>query len=533
MNQVELKKRQVELVSYILGMVFWLILGGMLGENGVTYVAFAFESYLFFSMLINSRLADTLGKLIRGRMTRGQYKNAAKLRKNAMILEGIIGIAGALLVFAVAGLLEEKIFGLKYCTAMLRILAPAVLLRTVSSVLLGYFQGEGTELPTVISCLMRRICTFLFALLFIFLLGNYGQKVSALLRQENFIAMFSGFGLVLAILVSETLVTLFLFLVYRGSRGKERKGNGEGMRTTDTFGSQVNLLVASLLPLVFIVLLQHLPVWLGMFFYRRSVTELVNLNPYGVLYGKYLPLIVIFALPAHIFLLGNCYRTVSSLRKEEQRFARNHFNGGLHMGIIYGVFVAMFVAIMASPFAELICGQANEAAAQMLRFGSFLIPCLIAGFYFTEILLLSGGKIQVLVALTLKNIVYVVALLLFLNNTKAGILALIYAGLISEIIYMLAAGAVLCYQCRFNIDWLQHLAIPAGAACVTGLVLLFISRGTVPHLGSLAGILVCLVIGMACYVFLLLLIRNFRDQELNFIPGGKLIRMIGQALRIF
>ena len=55
------------------------------------------------------------------------------------------------------------------------------------------------------------------------MLGGYGEKVSSLLRQENFTGMYSGLGIALAIDISELFVILFLGLIYKGSRRFEKR----------------------------------------------------------------------------------------------------------------------------------------------------------------------------------------------------------------------------------------------------------------------------------------------------------------------
>ena len=533
MNQIEIRKRQMEAVSCVLEMMTLLVLGNILGDNGIVYLAVALECLSFFWTVTGSRVADVLGRLLRGRSSKGQYRNANMLRKNVLFLEGFIGLIGGVILFIFAGFLGDRFFGVSYSVAMIWILAPVVLLRTFVSVLLGYFQGEGTELPSVISYVMRQLCILFFSLVFAGLFDKRGQLVSALLRQENFTAMYGGMGVALGILIAEALVFLFLFLVYRGSRKKERKSGGEGMRITDTFGSQAGALYGTMLPLIFTALLQQLPIWLGLFFFRRNVADVAAMNDYGVLYGKYIPLVGILLFPACALLLESAYKVAGCVRRDEQRFAKGNLSGGLHMAVIYGMFFSVFMAIFASQIADVFCSTRVGQATQMIRSGSFVILFAILGFYFSEILLLLGGRMQVLGALAFYNLVYVIGLLLFLRGGNAGVMALIYAGLIAGAVFVGITGALLFYQTRLGVDWLQGGVIPAGAACVTGLLLLFVGKAVTPHLGSLAAILVCLLLGQICYWLVLLLIRNFREQELGYIPGGKLIRILGQLLRVF
>ena len=46
-------------------------------------------------------------------------------------------------------------------------------------------------------------------------------------------------------------------------------------------------------------------------------------------------------------------------------------------------------------------------------------------------------------------------------------------------------------------------------------------------------LLVALAVAGLIYWIMLLLLRNFKEQELEVVPGGRLIGRLGQLLRIF
>ncbi len=532
MNQIEKKKRQMEMISYMLGLIVLLLIGNILGENAVAYLAIAMECFLLFWTVTGSCLADVLGKLVRVRSSKGQYKNATKLRRNALVVEVFLGIIGSLLLFVLAKPLGERLFGLAYVVPMIQILAPVIFVRTLSSVLLGYFQGEGTELPTVISYGMRQVCVFGLSLIFVNLFKNYGEKVSALLRLENFSFMYSGMGVAVAIMLTECLILLFLLLVYRGSRRREKRGN-EGMRTTDTFGGQMAVLYGNLFPAILTTFLGLLPLWLGILFFRKSISDIAGLLDYGIFYGRLLPILGLFIIPGCMLLLPSCHKMVGCLQREEQRFARGYFQSGLHMSMVYALFTAVFSAVLAPQIAGVLCKAYEIAATQMLRYGAVVIFFAVMMFFESEILSALGSKFILIGLQVLYNVVYAISLVCFLNGVKAGIMSLVYGAVVAGIVYTAAGLVLICMQLRFGINWLQSVAIPAGVASVTGLVLLLITKVMTPHLGNLLTIFLSLLIGNLVYWVGLMLLRNFREQDLSFIPGGKLIRMLGHFLRVY
>ena len=54
-----------------------------------------------------------------------------------------------------------------------------------------------------------------------------------------------------------------------------------------------------------------------------------------------------------------------------------------------------------------------------------------------------------------------------------------------------------------------------------------------PHIGSFVTVMVCLIISLGVYWVILLLLRSFREQEIKYIPGGRVIQMVGHAFHVF
>ena len=120
-----------------------------------------------------------------------------------------------------------------------------------------------------------------------------------------------------------------------------------------------------------------------------------------------------------------------------------------------------------------------------------------------------------------------------LNTGKAGILSLIYGALVGMGVLSIVLGTLAYRQLKQKMDWLHTLIVPAGAASVAGLAGMLLEKLFTPHLGNLVSLIVCLAVTGAFYWATLILLRNFREQELESIPGGKLIGAIGQLLRVY
>ena len=354
MNQVEVKSRQLQAVSMILTLLTFAVAAKLTGYNGAAYLAAALEAVTAVWIVVGGNLGDSLGRLLRVRNSRGQHKNADRLRRNAMIFQMAFGLAGSLLLLAGAGWITESVFRLRYSTFVLMVLSPVIFLRSVSAVLLGYFQGEGTQLPTAVSGILRQVFILGFSLLFGRLLGNYGEKVSRLLVQENFTSMYGGVGVGIAVSVSELFVVIFLYLIYRGSRRDREKYQQEGMRVAAvSFADSIRLLWSGRGLHWLTEFLLFLPIPLGFVFFQKRGQGDAAVSEYGIYAAMYWVLCGVCASLVIMLLLPVSARTAACLRKDEQRFARTAFQSGIHLGLVHALFASVFLTVMAPQLAGL------------------------------------------------------------------------------------------------------------------------------------------------------------------------------------
>lgn len=533
MNQIEVKRRQIQMGSYILGLLSVWLLGRRLGDNGIAYLAAAVEGFWLVWCVTGAYVSDTLGRVLRSRNAKAQYKNTDKMRSNIMLLSLVMGIVASVLLLCGAGFVAEQMFRMPYSRLLLFLLAPAILLKTVSSVLLGYCQGSGSELPAAISAVLRQILFIGFALFFGNRLHAYGSKVSALLGQDAFTAMYGGVGVVIAVLVTELLVALFLFLIYKGISHSKSKKNTDSMRTKDSFAGNVRLLYRNMGGKILLGLLESFPLCLGLIFLQKSVPDIyASADSYGIYVGKYLVLCGIMILLHAMNIVAMNAKVASLVRKEEARYARYLFQNGLRLVVIQTLFFVVFAAVMSKQLSGMINGSEQPMLTSMLSYGSLLLVTVSLAFFFSRLLLLLGKELWVYGCAGIGDILFVVSTVLLLNVGKQGVMALVYGGIMCTGVYAVLTGVLVCRQLRTGVDIIRTLAIPAGSACMTGLLCLIFSKALTPHLGDTVTVIVCLILGGMLYLAMVLLLRAFREQELDEIPGGGLLRAFGQLLRV-
>jgi stage V sporulation protein B len=306
------------------------------------------------------------------------------------------------------------------------------------------------------------------------------------------------------------------------------------MRSTDSTFDCLRAFAAGRGTGTVIQLLAFLPLPLGFLFLQKSVEDAEEtilsygtyLSGFAAVSGIAVCIVIWLMLPVE-------GRIWEHIKKEEQRYTRNVFQGGAHLCLVHGICLAVMLIVLSSCLGVLTGGESADEAGAMFLGGGLTVLFLPAALYFGKVLRLIGNKVLVLASLAVSDMVYVVTITVFMNAGKMKVTALVYGGLIWAGVLCVLLGFFAYRQLRCHFDWLRFLMLPAGAAAVSGLFVMWLEKMLSPHIGSLVILVVCLPVGAGIYWGLVLLARSFREQELELLPGGRIIIAAGQMLHVF
>lgn len=527
MNFVETKRKQITFFSYVAGILLIWLFFNKTGNSAMAYLAITMELFMVLWSVSGGAVADAVSKVLRSRNMKGQYKNASILRRNTLIVQGVMGALGSAVLFVFAQPIANHLLSVPYCVLLLRILSPLVFLRTVSSVLLGFFQGEGTELLSCITCIVRPMLILILGLMLGGSFTQYGEKVSRLLGQEQVLIMYDVSGIALAVTISEVLIVCFLGIFYKCNRPSYKRQHMEGMKAKDSFMRSVQILYHNMGIKMLIKLLELLPFVIGMIlFFRKSEGTVIATVAYGSFVVKYLAVCGLFILPLCAMIIPQFSKITSKIRREEHRLARTVFQAGFHGTVIWALFFAVFVGCMSEVIAGVFGKENLTEVITMLRGGSFIILTLVIGFYFSQLLTMLGKQTFVLCLLGVYNIVFIICTSIMLNK-GLGIVSLVYSGLIGQIIYVLLLGFLSFRHLRIGIKSLYVVAVPIVGASIAGIINLLLGRIFVKYVGNIATIGICLILSFACYLLIILFLRNIKEQDMEYMPGVKIFTYFG------
>jgi stage V sporulation protein B len=529
MNQVEVRRRQLQAIGDMLGLAVLLVLGRVMGMEGVTYFAVAYEVLSIVLILTADMVPDALARFIRNSKVRGKNRSAKRISRTVRRYQFLVGIVGSGLLFILAQVLASGVFHQPYGVLGLKLLAPVVFLRCMTAAFLGEFQGHGLEMPTVVVSFLRPLFALGLGLLFGNIMKGYGEKVSDLLQNPHFTAMYGVTGFCLGILISEVLVFLFLLVMMAGTSGR-RRALTEGGHISEGFGGTIGSLYR----------LQSFKMAQGLML-RLMLTAGLLLTPdlsagtweFGSFYGRYLAVCGLSLLWGKFLLLPIGGYIQSSIRKEETSKGSLHFGTAFHVGAVYSLFAFCFVSFGAALIGGALFGDGDALGVTLLRNGGVFIVFGVMGSIFMKVLQGFGRLGLIFTALGAGCLGFLCCAIICLSVFQMGGMGLVAAGLAGSFLSCAVAAFWAFRLLPPDLDWIRMLAYPMIMAVAAGLVTLFLGRLLTPILGSLYSCLICFLTAFVLYWLGLFFFRSFRENEWSRFPGGRILEKIARLLGVF
>ena len=206
----------------ILGLLKRIPLAYIIEDVGNSYYSAAYEIYNIVLTISSYGIPLSVSKLVSARVGKGQYKNAEKIFKCALIFALVTGATSSVLVYIYSGNLS-RLMNEPMSEMALRVLAPTLFVVAIMGVFRGYFQGNGTMVPTAFSQLIEQVVLITVSLSSAYFLSMRGAKIGALLQNKFYKNEYGAAGATLGCSVGALASLIFLILLYNAYSRKNKK----------------------------------------------------------------------------------------------------------------------------------------------------------------------------------------------------------------------------------------------------------------------------------------------------------------------
>ncbi|MCL1842515.1 MAG: polysaccharide biosynthesis protein [Defluviitaleaceae bacterium] len=502
----------------LLGFFYRIPLTNLIGDEGIAFYGSAYSIYTLALNVSSVFMIATVSRLTSERLALGRYRDAHSLFKTAMVFSMVLGAGVAFFMFFGA---EHIVRWLRHSDEVVysvRAVAPAVLVVSVLTVLRGYFQGMRTTMPTAVSQVVEQIFNVVFSLWLAFMFFDAADV--------QFAAAGAAGGTAVAAVAALCVVAFIYFLI---SKALKKRAAEDPIKVKEKTGTQISAILKTALPMVVGLSIFSVAtlIDIGMANSRIYASGAFSAEEVDVLLGQFIGKFILFTtLPVSLSMALSAAVipeiTTSHVRLDTDA-VRHKTNMALRLSMIISIPAAVGLAVLADPIIAMLI-PLHPDGGWLLRFGSSSIV-------FLAIVHIVTGVLQGLghVRLPVIGLFFGVLIKIPVNYYLMSVPSINILGAVISTIacFVVAAGLNIFFLYRFTgilPEFVNSFAKPGVAALGMGLVsfsaynLLFIA---VPNAAATLG---AITLGFFAYVILMVLVKGFRQSDLNALPLPRRVR---------
>lgn len=364
------------LLVKVLGAIFRIPLGNMIGTEGLANYNPAYYVYNLFLILATAGIPVAISRMVSERVSFGKFGEAHRVFKISRALMLIIGCASFVVVFFGAEFFAE-ISGVSGASLAMRAISPALIFVPVMASYRGYFQGMQDMKPTAVSQVIEQVFRVAVGLSLAYFFFHSAQKLgiaSTFTPQEAGAA-----GATLGAAAGAIGGLLVMLIVYILSKNKirtritrEKRGMRGGRESSRSILKKIAVIAvpitigAAIMPIVNLIDVAIVT--------RRLVASgwelAVAKDMYGQLSGFAGSLINFPQVLTQAVAMSLVPLVAAAWKQKDLPYLRENVQTGLRMAVIMGLPCAVGLFVMAEPILVLLYPSQQASAVSAS-------PCLM------------------------------------------------------------------------------------------------------------------------------------------------------------
>ncbi len=528
------------IVVRIIGIAYRIPMINIIGDEGMGYYGTAFNVYNIALLLSSYSLPLAVSKMVSVRLARKQYRNSVRILRAALVYATVVGALAAAVIWFGADFFAREVFFMPYAAFALNTLAPTVWIMAYLGVFRGYYQGQGTMVPTALSQVFEQIVNAIVSVAAGSWLFNQAIKVE-ILRGESGSGYSNSWGAAGGTIgtgagaFTALVFLLLLFAAYQRTIRKKVRRDRSG--SLESYGTITKILFFTVVPVVVSSAIYNVNSVLdnGLLAYNFKSLGMEEefISQWGVYTGKYhllinVPMAVSNALSSS--LIPSVSRAVAT---GDRRMVKKKVAAAIRFSLLIAIPSAVGLTVLAGPVNNLLFSGDNDLAVQMTLYGSIAVV-------FYSVSTVTNAILQGIDRMRLPIVHALTALVLHLAAMEVMVLVF-HMGIFSMVFANILFAVIMCFlnhrSIRKILGYRQEvkktILLPAAASAVMGaaavgvykLIHLGIQSNAVCTLGAVAA-------AVAVYGVLLVKLGCLDEDELHQMPGGTRLLQMFRKLRL-
>lgn len=518
-----------QILVKVLGLIYKIVITNVegFGNVGNGYYSTGYQIYALLLTLSSIGIPNVISKLVSEREAVGNHKAAYKIFKTSLYLFTIIGLIFSLLLFFGAEFIATNLLNVPDVKYVLKVLAPAILFVSASSVLRGYFSGLGTMKQTSISQTLEQFFNCVLSITFVY----------ALIGKEPYIMAAGGnLSTTLAVLISFS----YLVIIYRKNKKsiskqdekfsiiQERKDVIKMVKTIlalsipMTFGSVISVINSLIDTATISNFIQQA--------YQNIIPTKLALEEKAMeLAGLLSKVETITNLPLAVNL-AFCTALVpeisSAIARKDKKSAGNKMSFSIFASLIIILPCAMGLSVLANPILKLLYPTASDGAlllqlATIQMILNALNNTINGGLYG-----LNKAYIPAIALLIGCGIKFILNTIL-ISNPNINVYGAEISSFVCQLIAFLISFLTLKKHLDIKLNFKNNIFKPILATCIMGVSAFLIYKLCSNIISGSISTIIAILIAIIVYVMCILIMKILSEEEIKMIPfGNKLYEVL-------
>lgn len=524
----------------IIGIAYRIPMINIIGDEGMGYYGTAFNVYNIALLLSSYSLPLAVSKMVAARLANKQYRNSVRILRAALAYATVVGGAMAAVIWFGADFFAREVFFMPYAAFALRTLAPTIWVMAYLGVFRGYYQGQGTMVPTAFSQVFEQIVNAVISVAAGSYLFNEGLKVE-LLREEAGSGYSNAWGAAGGTIgtgagaFTALIFLLLIFLIYRKTMRRQIRRDKSG--SLESYGEITKILFYTVVPVIMSSAIYNISNVVDNSLLAKNFVSLGQGEEFTALWGVYtgkyhllinVPMAVSNALSSS--LIPSVSRAVAA---GDRRLVKDRVAVAIRFSLLIAIPSTIGLTVLAGPVNNLLFSGDNVLAIRMTLYGSLAVV-----FYslstVTNAVLQGIDRMDAPIRHALISLVlHIGALEVMALVFHMGIFSMVYANILFAIFMTVLNHRTIRKALGYRQEIKKTILLPTVASAIMGagafLVYRLIHMAVKSNaVSTLAAILAAVMI----YGVLLIKLKCLDAKELKSMPGGTRLLGIARKLRL-
>lgn len=526
------------IIMKVLGAIYKIPLGNILGDEGYSMFMGAYNIYYIFFTLATAGLPVALSRLIAESDANGRAKNEEKTFRVARWTFFAIGMVFALIMFLFPEWLAAEYLENPDAAMSVKAMSPAILLVCIVSAYRGYFQGNSNMLPTTVD----EVLEVLFKVI-------SGLILSYVIIKSTHSLPLGSAGAILGVSIG-SVVSLGYMIIYKRRHEAQLSAPYTGGHApddtpadddvVDSAGKIVKDIFRIGVPIAFGACIMAL---LNSVDSKLCMDRLQNAAGFSykeakVLYGVYGKGQTLFNLPAAFVtpLTISIVPAISgAIAKGAKGEAAKVSEDSLRISAVVSMPMGVGLAVLSAPIFNMLFPRSHEAGPTLLcimGIASFFVCFVLME---NAILQASGREKYTMTTMITGGVVKIVVNWFLVANRSINIYGAPIGTLVSYFVMATMNYIFMCSTLENRPSLFKAFARPAASSAIMGAAAWLIYSGCARIFGSdgSAKAVVCLGISILAAVVVYgvaaISLRSITKEDVELIPGGE---KLGKILKL-